>query len=253
MDRTMDGKVALVTGAAAGIGRATAVAFARNGARVAVSDVNDAAGEETARMIAAAGGTAIYVHADVSRSPEVKALIARVIDAFGRLDYAFNNAGIEGQSAPTAECTEENWDRVIGINLKGVWLCMKEEIPQMLHQGGGAIVNCASIAGLVGFAGVPAYTSSKHGILGLTKTAALEYATQGIRINAVCPGVIQTAMIERFTGGSSEAEARLVAQEPIGRMGTSEEIADAVIWLCSDGAGFVTGHSLVVDGGFVAR
>jgi NAD(P)-dependent dehydrogenase (short-subunit alcohol dehydrogenase family) len=253
MNQTMEGKVAVVTGAAAGIGRAAAVAFAMQGARVAVSDLNDAGGDETVRMIEAAGGGAIYVRGDVSRPPEVKAMITRVIDAYGRLDYAFNNAGIEGQTAATAECSEENWDRVIGTNLKGVWLCMKEEIPQMLRQGGGAIVNCASVAGLVGFAGIPAYTASKHGILGLTKSAALEYTTQGVRINAVCPGVIQTAMIERFTGGSSEAAAQLIAQEPMGRMGTPEEVADAVIWLCSGGASFVTGHSLVVDGGFVAR
>jgi NAD(P)-dependent dehydrogenase (short-subunit alcohol dehydrogenase family) len=249
----MEGKVALVTGAAAGIGRATAIAFGREGARVSVSDVNDAGGEETARLIRESGREAIYVRADVSKEAEVEALISRIVEAFDRLDFAFNNAGIEGHSDSTIECTEENWDRVIDINLKGVWLCMKYEIQQMLMQGGGAIVNCSSIAGLIGFQGIPAYTASKHGLLGLTKTAALEYATQGIRVNAVCPGVIRTAMIDRFTAGSDEAVAQLVTGEPMGRMGTPEEIAGAVLWLCSEGAGFVTGHPLVVDGGWVAR
>jgi NAD(P)-dependent dehydrogenase (short-subunit alcohol dehydrogenase family) len=253
MNNSMAGKVALVTGAAAGIGRATALAFAREGANVVVSDVCDADGEETARMIEEAGGKAIYVHADVARAAEVRSLVNRALESFGRLDFAFNNAGIEGQSAPTADCSEENWDRVLGTNLKGVWLCMKEEIPPMLRQGHGAIVNCSSVAGVVGFAGIPAYTASKHGILGLTKAAALEYATHGIRINAVCPGVVHTAMIDRFTSGSPEALAQLIAMEPIGRMGTPEEIANAVVWLCSDGAAFVTGHSLVADGGLVAR
>jgi NAD(P)-dependent dehydrogenase (short-subunit alcohol dehydrogenase family) len=253
MGNSMEGKVAVVTGAAAGIGRATAIAFAREGARVMVSDVDDAGGAETVRLIRDAGGEAKYVHADVSRQPDVEALIAGTVQEFGRLDFAFNNAGIEGESNSTAECTEENWDRVMAINLKGVWLCMKYEIEQMLKQGGGAIVNCSSIAGLIGFQGIPAYTASKHGLLGLTKTAALEYAAQGIRVNAICPGVIRTAMIDRFTAGSKEAEEQLVSGEPMGRMGTPEEIASAVLWLCSEGAGFVTGHPLVVDGGWVAQ
>jgi NAD(P)-dependent dehydrogenase (short-subunit alcohol dehydrogenase family) len=249
----MEGKVALVTGAAAGIGRATAIAFGREGASVTVCDVDETGGEETARLIRDERGEAIYVRADVSKHMEVEALVGRTIEAFDRLDFAFNNAGIEGHSDSTIECTEENWDRVIDINLKGVWLCMKYEIPQMLKQGSGAIVNCSSIAGLIGFQGIPAYTASKHGLLGLTRTAALEYATQGIRVNAVCPGVIRTAMIDRFTGGSAEAVAQLVSGEPMGRMGTPEEIASAVLWLCSEGAGFVTGHPLVVDGGWVAQ
>ena len=253
MSGSMAGRVALVTGASAGIGRATALAFARQGARVVVSDVDDSGGEETVRMIREEGGEGMYVRTDVSRADEVEALIRRVVEEYGRLDFAFNNAGIEGRSDSTVDCSEENWDRVIDINLKGAWLCMKHEIAQMLGQGGGAIVNCSSIAGLIGFTGIPAYTASKHGLLGLTKTAALEYATQGVRINAVCPGVIRTAMIERFTGGSKDAEAELVSGEPMGRMGTPEEIASAVLWLCSDGAGFVTGHSLAVDGGWVAR
>jgi NAD(P)-dependent dehydrogenase (short-subunit alcohol dehydrogenase family) len=253
MNPQTESRVALVTGAGAGIGRATALSFARDGCRVAVSDVCDEGGNDTVRMIADAGGEAIYVHADVANPSDVSALIARTVERFGRLDYAFNNAGIEGDSAPTADCTEANWDRVIAINLKGAWLCMKEEIPQMLRTGGGSIVNCASVAGLVGFSGIPAYTASKHGLVGLTKTAALEYATSGIRVNAVCPGVIDTKMIDRFTHGSAEAEDQLIEMEPMGRMGHPEEIAEAVLWLCSDAAGFVTGTALAVDGGLVAR
>ena len=252
MAGAFEGKVALVTGAASGIGRATAVAFADQGAKVVVSDVVDSGGEETVHQIVDKGGEAIFVHADVSRAADVEALVATAMERFGHLDYAFNNAGIDGLAAPTAECEEKNWDRVLDINLKGVWLCMKAEIPRMLDKG-GVIVNCSSVAGLVGFSGVPAYVASKHGMVGLTKTAALEYAPQGIRINAVCPGVIQTPMIDRFTHGSQEAAAQLTAQEPIGRMGQPEEIAAAVIWLCSEGASFVVGHALVVDGGMVAR
>lgn len=253
MDASMAGGVALVTGAASGIGRATAEAFAREGARVVVSDVAAGAGEAVAAAIRERGGQAVFAACDVSRPEQVEALVARTVEAFGRIDLAFNNAGVEGETAPTAECTEANWDRVIGINLKGVWLCMREEIPRMLAQGGGAIVNCSSVAGLVGFTGIAAYAASKHGLIGLTRTAALEYAARGIRVNAVCPGVIRTPMVERFTGGDPEAEARLVASEPIGRMGTPEEVAAAVLWLCSDAASFVTGHALAVDGGFAAR
>lgn len=246
-------KVALVTGAASGIGRATALAFSREGAKVVVADVQVEGGQETVSMIEKAGGEAIFVKTDVSKSSEVEAMVKKTIEAYGRLDYAYNNAGIEGDTAPTADCTEDNWDRTININLKGVWLGMKYEIPEMLKQGKGAIVNCSSVAGLVGFLGIPAYTASKHGILGLTKTAALEYAKTGLRINAVCPGVIRTPMIERFTRGDDQAEAQLTAMEPIGRVGEPEEIASAVVWLCSDAASFVTGHSMVVDGGLVAQ
>ena len=251
MNGTMQGRAALVTGAAAGIGRATAEAFARAGARVVVSDVAD--GEPVARGIRDGGGEAVFIRCDVSRADEVEALVRATVAAFGRLDFAFNNAGVEGETAPTAECTEANWDRVMSINLKGVWLCMRAEIPRMLEGGGGAIVNCSSIAGVAGYPGIPAYSASKHGLVGVTKSAALEYATQGIRVNAVCPGVIRTAMVERFTHGDPAAEAQVVASEPVGRMGTPDEVASAVLWLCSDGAGFVTGHALAVDGGYLAR
>lgn len=254
MSESMEGRVALVTGAAAGIGRATAIAFARRGANVVVSDIDDEGGEETVRAIREdEGGEAIYVHADVSLAADVEALIGRVVESFGRLDHAFNNAGIEGRSADIVDCTEAEWDRVLDVNLKSIWLCMKHEIPQMLRQGGGTIVNCSSIAGVVGFPGSGPYCASKHGMIGLTKSAALDYATRGIRINAICPGVIETPMIGRATGGSKEASDTLVSGAPMQRMGLPEEIADAAIWLCSDGAGYVTGHALVADGGWVAR
>jgi NAD(P)-dependent dehydrogenase (short-subunit alcohol dehydrogenase family) len=180
-------------------------------------------------------------------------MVAQTIAAFGRLDYAFNNAGIEGTQANTIDCTEENWDKTIGVNLKGVWLCMKYEIPEILKQGKGAIVNCASVAGMIGFAGLPAYVASKHGIVGLTKTTALEFATQGIRVNVVCPGVIQTPMIDRLTGKTKEAIEQFTGLEPMRRFGLPEEIANAVVWLCSDEASFVTGHVMAVDGGFTAQ
>ncbi|MBN1180319.1 MAG: SDR family oxidoreductase, partial [Anaerolineae bacterium] len=245
--------VALVTGGSSGIGRATALAFAREGATVVIADIAVERCYGTAGEIRDNGGEVRCVEADISKADHVKALIDEIVETYGRLDCAFNNAGIEGGQAPTADSTEENWDRVIDINLKGVWLGMRYEIPQMLKQGGGAIVNMSSVAGLVGFPGIPAYVASKHGVLGLTKTAALEYATQGIRINAVCPGVIRTEMIERFTGGDPQAEEQLTASEPVGRMGTPEEVAEAVVWLCSEDASFVTGPPLVIDGGMVAQ
>ena len=204
-------------------------------------------------MIKAAGGEAIFVKCDVSKSGEVKGMIEKTIATFGRLDYAFNNAGTEGVMASTHECTEENFDKTINVNLKGVWLCMKYEIPEILKQGKGVIVNCSSIAGLVGSPGLPAYVATKHGVIGLTKTAALEYAKTGIRVNAVCPGAIKTAMIDRITGKNKEVEDQFEAMEPIGRMGEPDEVAKAVIWLCSDDASFVTGHALAVDGGWVAQ
>jgi NAD(P)-dependent dehydrogenase (short-subunit alcohol dehydrogenase family) len=246
------GKVALVTGAGSGIGRAAALAFAREGARVVVADVTVDGGQETVRAIGEQGGEALFVRADVSVAQDVGAMVERVLTTYGRLDCAFNNAGIEGEMATTAECSEENWDRTIAINLKGVWLCMKHEIPHMLEQGGGAIVNCASIAGLVGFPNMPAYTASKGGIVQLTRTAALEYAQSGIRVNALCPGVIHTSMVDRITNSDPDTEAQFTAMEPIGRMGTPEEMAEAAVWLCSDAASFITGHPLVADGGMVA-
>ena len=246
-------KVALVTGGSSGIGRATALAFARRGAKVVIADVQAEDGEATARQIEHDGGEALFVQTDVSQPAQVESLIETIVDSYGRLDFACNNAGIEGEAAPTADCTEENWDRVLSINLKGVWLCLKHEIRQMLKQGGGAIVNMSSVAGLVGSENVPAYAASKHGIVGLTRTAALEYADDGIRVNAICPGVIHTAMIERFTGGDKEVQENLAEGQPLGRMGKPKEIADAVTWLCSDSASFVTGHAMAVDGGFVAQ
>lgn len=251
METTFKNKVALVTGGASGIGRATALAFAKKGAKVAVVDWKE--NDEMVGLIKELGSEAIFIKCDVSKTDDVKAMVAQTITAFGRLDYAFNNAGIEGASAPTQDCSEENWDKTIGVNLKGVWLCMKYEIPEILKQGKGAIVNCASVAGLVGFAGLPAYVASKHGIVGLTKTTALECATQGIRVNVVCPGVIQTPMIDRLTGKTKEGIERFKGFEPIGRFGLPEEIANAVVWMCSDEASFVTGHVMAVDGGFTAQ
>jgi NAD(P)-dependent dehydrogenase (short-subunit alcohol dehydrogenase family) len=219
-----------------------------------IADYAQEGGERTVKMISEAGGTGSFVSADVSLSRQVEAMVARTVEAYGRLDCAFNNAGIEGRiMTSTVDCSEENFDRTIAINLKGVWLCMKHEIPQMLKQGGGSIVNTASIAGLVGFPGGVAYNASKHGVVGLTRTAALEYAARNIRVNCVCPGVIRTPMVERIidTGGFSEQE--LNAGEPVGRMGKPEEIARGVVWLLSDAASFVTGHPMAIDGGWVAR
>ena len=253
MAESLEGKVALVTGGGSGIGRASALAFAREGAKVVVADVQVKGGEETVRMIKDTGREAIFVKADVSKASDVENLISTAVRTYNRLDCANNNAGIEGVNASTIDCTEENWDRVIDINLKGVWLCMKYEIPQMLKQKGGAIVNTSSVAALVGFRDMPAYCASKGGIIQLTRTAALEYAAKGIRINAVCPGVIRTPMVERVTGGKQEFEAQFIALEPAGRMGTPEEVAEAVVWLCSDAASFVMGHPMVVDGGLVSQ
>jgi NAD(P)-dependent dehydrogenase (short-subunit alcohol dehydrogenase family) len=253
MNDRVAGKVALVTGGGSGIGRASALALAREGAKIVISDIAAAGGEETARMVKEAGGEATFVKADVSKPADVEALVNKVMEVYGRLDCAFNNAGIEGKIQQTVECSEENWDRTIAINLKGVWLCMKYEIPVMLKQGGGAIVNTASVAGLVGFQGLPAYVASKHGVVGLTKTAALEYAKSGIRVNAVCPGVINTPMVERLFSDQPQWGETVQALEPVARMGKPEEVAEAVVWLCSDAASFVTGLAMAVDGGLVAQ
>lgn len=246
------GKIALITGGASGIGRATALLFAKEGAKVVVSDIDVSGGERTVRDIVANGSEALFIKADVSQEADVDRLVSATVERFGRLDCAFNNAGIEGSTATTANCSNETWTRTLAVNLTGVWMCMRAEIRQMLRQGSGAIVNTASVAGLAGFAGLPAYVASKHGVVGLTRCAALEYAKNGIRINAVCPGVIQTPMIERLIQEQRGAE-NLIAMEPVGRLGTPEEIADAVAWLCSDGASFVVGLPLPVDGGFIAR
>ena len=243
-----EGKVALVTGGGSGIGRASAVTFAKEGAKVVVADVDVEAGKETVQMITKNGGDAIFVRADVSKEAEVETLINKTVETYGRLDCAFNSAGIEANWAGIVECTEEDWDRVIDINLKGTWMCMKYEIPQMVKCGGDAIVNASSIAGLVGFPGITPYVASKHGVVGLTKAVALEYAKNGIRINAICPAAVQTPMFERTFSGD-----RKPAAVPMGRVAAPEEVAEVVLWLCSDGASFVTGHPMSVDGGYVAR
>lgn len=246
-------KIAIVTGAGTGIGRAAALAFAREGARVLVAGLEPERLAETVELVRAAGGEALASHTDVADPAQAAAMVEAALAAWGRLDCAFNNAGIEGDTAPLADCTLENWQRVIAVNLTGTFLCLRAEIPAMLRGGGGAVVNCASVAGLVGFGGIPAYTASKHGVVGLTKAAALDYATSGVRVNAVCPGVIQTAMVDRFTGGSPEAVAAMTAMQPVGRLGRPEEVAALAVWLCSDAASFVTGEAIAVDGGFVAR
>jgi NAD(P)-dependent dehydrogenase (short-subunit alcohol dehydrogenase family) len=252
MEDRFNNRVALVTGGGGGLGRAIALALARNGAKVVVADVTQA-GEETVQLVIDAGGEARFVVADVTDPVAVERMINEVVSAYGHLDFAVNNAGIDGPRALTAEYPEEDWHKVININLTGVWLCMKYEIRQMLTQGGGIIVNIASVAGLVGFSSYGAYAASKHGVIGLTKTAALEYARKGIRINAVCPAFTRTAMVERIFEQKPELEERLVKAIPIGRLGTPEEIADAVIYLCGDTSAFMTGHALVLDGGLTAQ
>lgn len=249
----LDGKIALVTGGGSGIGQATALIFAREGAKVVVADVLVEGGEATVSQIKKRGGDAAFVKTDVSQDAEVEALVQKAVATYGRLDCAFNNAGIAGAAARTADYTQKQWDRVIGINLTGVWLCMKYEIAQMVKQGGGAIVNTASVAGLVGFRHGPAYVAAKHGVVGLTKTAALEYAKANIRVNAVCPGVINTPMFEKGLQIDPRIADTMAAREPIGRLGKPEEIAEAVVWLCSEAASFVTGLPMAVDGGWVAQ
>jgi NAD(P)-dependent dehydrogenase (short-subunit alcohol dehydrogenase family) len=254
MQEQSKGRVALVTGAASGIGKATAVAFAQAGYATVLADVDIAAGNAALKEMEAAGSPAIFVRCDVADPVDALSLVEKTVEHFGRLDAAFNNAGIEGEPGSTIDCSHENWERVLAVNLTGVWFAMRCEIRQMLKQeSGGVIVNCASVAGLTGIAGLPAYVASKHGVVGLTRTAALEYATRNIRVNAVCPGAIETPMLERFMGSSEEARQTVVASEPIGRLGRPEEIASAVIWLCSEGAGFTTGQALAVDGGWTAR
>lgn len=248
-----ENSVALVTGAATGIGLETALAFARAGCRVVLADRDSVRGEAAAGQVRALGRDAVFVACDVADPDAVRALHAAALQAFGRLDAACNNAGIEGEQAPLADCTLANFDRVIGINLRGLFVCMQEQLRIMQAQKAGAIVNMASVAGLVGFAGLPAYCASKGGVVQLTRGAALEYATAGIRVNAVCPGAIKTEMIDRITREEPATEAQFAALHPMMRMGTVREVADAVVWLCSPQAGFVTGQCLAVDGGLVAR
>ena len=249
----MDSKVALVTGAGSGIGRQSALTFAREGAKVVVADRMIEGGEETVHLIRELGGEATFARVDVTKAAEVEAMVERALEAYGRIDAAHNNAGIESRIATTVDCSEENWDRVIETNLKGVWLCMKYEIPHMVAQGGGVIVNTSSVVGLVGQRDIAPYVASKHGVIGLTKTAALEYAQFGLRVNAVCPAIVSTPMLERFTGGDPEVVADLTAMYPAGRLASPEDVAEAVIWLCFDGASYINGHALIIDGAFSAQ
>ena len=250
----LQGKVAVVTGGGSGIGRAVSLAFAAEGAKVVVADVMAPGGEETVEMVRNAHGEAIFVKTDVSRADEVQAMVERTMQAFGRLDCAANNAGISPAPISVSKCPEEDWDRVININLKGVFLCMKFEIPRMLKGGeGGSIVNTASMVGLVGDGGHPAYAASKHGVVGLTKTVAIMYGKTGIRVNAVCPGVIRTPMSERTFTEHPEMRAASIGMAPMDRFAEAEEVAQAIVWLCTSQASFITGHALPVDGGYVIR
>ena len=253
MGNGLTDKAALVTGGGSGIGRATCLAFAREGARVAVVDVDLSGAEETVRLMDGVGGRGVAFRVDVTKAGEVEALVDKVVEEFGRLDCAFNNAGVGGETEITHEYPEDDWDWVLDVNLKGVWLCMKYEIPVMLRQGGGAIVNTASIYGLGGSEGYIAYNAAKHGVVGITRTAALEYAKVGVRVNAVCPGYILTPMTIPSINRDPGLERKMVSETPMGRMGRPEEIAEAVVWLCLDGASFVTGHTMTSDGGYMAQ
>ena len=247
MEKIFENKVAIVTGGASGIGKSTAVAFAQRGAKVVVADMQD--GSETLDLIKKTGGEGIFVKCDVSQENDVKILVEKTIGAYGRLDYGVNNAGVEGVQTPVQELSEKDWDRTININLKGIWLCMKYEIPHLLKQGKGAIVNTASIAGVVGFANMAAYVSSKHGVVGLTKVAALELAKTGVRVNALCPGVIHTPMVDRAL--TPDIEKIYTGLIPQGRMGQPEEMAETIVFLCSDASSYVNGHAMVADGAWV--
>jgi NAD(P)-dependent dehydrogenase (short-subunit alcohol dehydrogenase family) len=253
MEREFEGKVAIVTGSGSGMGRASALAFAREGAKVIVSDVIVEGGEQTVSMIKERGGEATFIKTDVSKESEVKEMVDRTVEIYGHLDCAHNNAGVAAIRAPITECTENDWDRVMSINLKGVWLCMKHEIRQMLKKGKGAIVNTSSMTAVKPLPNIAAYVASKAGVSGLTKAAALEYTKFGIRVNAICPGTILTPFVERRIGGDPQVEAQFKAAMLVGRFGTAEEIAEAVLWLCSDSASFVIGHNMIVDGGMLIK
>ena len=250
---SFDGKVAIVTGAANGIGRATAAAFAARGASVLLADIDAERGEAAVVRITDDGGTASFIRTDVSNSADVKAMVDGAVERYGRLDYAHNNAGIVGGGATVVDMPEETWNQGIDVMLTGVFLCLKYEIPAILHQGGGAIVNTSSGAGIIGFPTMANYVAAKHGVIGLTKTAALEYAASGIRINAVCPGTARSKMVDDWIGGDQTKEAEVAALHPIGRIAEPEEIANAVLWLCSDAASFMVGHAMVVDGGYTIQ
>ena len=254
-EKSMEGKVAIVTGGAMGIGKSAALRFAKEGAKVVIADIVEKEGLETTREILDAGGEAIFIQLDVTDSSAVKRMIASTLEAFGRLDYAFNNVGINGEAGFTADCTEENFDRVIDVNLKSVWLCMKYEIPAMLKTGGGSIVNTASVAAVVAGPGLPAYSASKGGVVMLTKTTAIEYAGKEncIRVNAICPSLARTPMGERVYNAQPKLEQERLDKHPLGRMVEPEEVAAAAVWLCSGNASFITGHIMMLDGGFSAQ
>jgi len=253
MKGRLENKVALITGGGSGLGRAAAIKFAQEGAKVVVGDVSEEISEKTVSLIRENGGEAISVRADVSNSSEVQAMVKKAVDTYGRLDCAYNNAGVAAPPRVTPETTEEDWDRILGVNLKGVWLCMKYEIPEMLKQNKGSIVNASSMLGLIGLAKRSAYAASKHGVIGLTKVAALEYAEAGIRVNAICPSVVITPIVENIIASDPQAESKLLSMIPMGRLGTLEEIAEVVVWLCSDASSFTTGIAMSIDGGAVAQ